>query len=211
MITAYNLLGSIFRGLGDSKTPLMAVGIACVLNIVGDLVFVCVFHMGATGAAWATVIAQFVSVVISFLIIRKVRLPFQFRKTDFRLHKDYARNIIQIGTPIALQDFLVGASFLELMAVVNQIGVEASAGAGVANKVCSFIMLVPGAFMQSMSAFVAQNQGAGYFDRSKKALKTGIAVSTAFWRWVPVSHRPCYTLFYRITDYYVLRILYVFR
>ena len=180
VITAYNLLGSIFRGLGDSKTPLMAVGIACVLNIIGDLLFVCVFHMGATGAAWATVIAQLISVVISFLIIRKVRLPFQFRKADFRLHKDYARNIIQIGTPIALQDFLVGASFLVLIAIVNQIGVEASAGAGVANKVCSFIMLVPGAFMQSMSAFVAQNQGAGFFDRSKKALKTGIAVSTAF-------------------------------
>ena len=180
IITAYNLLGSIFRGLGDSKTPLIAVGIACVFNIIGDLVFVAGFDLGATGAALATVMAQFVSVIISFFIIRKKQLPFEFHRTDLKMERIQARNIIRIGTPIALQDFLVGISFLVILAIVNQISVTASAGVGVANKVCAFIMLVPIAFMQSMSAFVAQNYGAGHTDRAVKALKSGIAVSLLF-------------------------------
>ena len=180
VITAYNLLGSIFRGLGDSKTPLVAVGIACICNIIGDLIFVSVFGLGATGAAIATVIAQFISVVISFFIIRRLKLPFEIHRSDIRIHKPSARNIIHIGTPIALQDFLVGISFLVLVAIVNQISVDASAGVGVANKVCTFIMLIPIAFMQSMSAFVAQNQGAGRYERSNAALRNGIAVSAAF-------------------------------
>ena len=158
----------------------MAVGIACICNIIGDLIFVSVFGLGATGAAIATVIAQFISVVISFFIIRRLKLPFEIHRSDIRIHKPSARNIIHIGTPIALQDFLVGISFLVLVAIVNQISVDASAGVGVANKVCTFIMLIPIAFMQSMSAFVAQNQGAGRYERSNAALRNGIAVSAAF-------------------------------
>ena len=180
IITAYNLLGSIFRGLGDSKTPLIAVGIACVCNIAGDMLFVAVLGMGASGAALATVIAQLISVLISLRIIRRVQLPFAFRRSHIRLEKQEAASIIRIGIPIALQDFLVGISFLVLLAIVNSIGVTASAGMGVAEKVCAFIMLVPAAFMQSMSAFVAQNYGAGRIDRAKAAMKTGVAVSFAF-------------------------------
>ncbi|MCR5120908.1 MAG: MATE family efflux transporter [Ruminococcus sp.] len=180
IITAYNLLGSIFRGLGDSKTPLIAVGIACVFNIIGDLLFVAVLELGATGAALATVMAQLVSVIISFFIIRRTKLPFELHKSNLRIESIYAKNIVRIGTPIALQDFLVGISFLVLLAIVNQISVTASAGVGVANKVCAFIMLVPLSFMQSMSAFVAQNYGAGHTDRAVKALKSGIAVSLLF-------------------------------
>jgi len=180
VITAYNLLGSIFRGLGDSKTPLIAVGIACLFNIIGDLVFVAGFHLGASGAAIATVLAQLLSVVLSFLMIRRAKLPFEFRRENIRMKKSFATVIIRIGTPIALQDFLVGISFLVMLAIVNKLGVTASAGVGVAEKVCVFIMLVPIAFMQSMTAFVAQNYGAGLMDRAKKALKTGIAVSFAF-------------------------------
>lgn len=180
VITAYNLLGSVFRGLGDSKTPLIAVGIACVINIVGDLLFVAVFHMGAVGAAIATVIAQLVSVVISFAIIRKAKLPFMMKKDDMRFDKVFAKGIFRIGTPIALQEFLVGISFLVLLAIVNNISLTASAGVGVAEKVCAFIMLVPSAFMQSMSSFVAQNIGASKPDRAKKALIYGISVSFVF-------------------------------
>ncbi|MBR1750519.1 MAG: MATE family efflux transporter [Ruminococcus sp.] len=180
IITAYNLLGSIFRGLGDSKTPLIAVGIACVFNIIGDLLFVAVFGLGAAGAALATVIAQLISVIISLFIIRRTKLPFEFHRSNIRLVKASAVSIFRIGTPIALQDFLVGVSFLVMLAIVNSLGVTASAGVGVAEKVCAFIMLVPAAFMQSMSAFVAQNYGAGLIDRAKQALKTGIAVSFFF-------------------------------
>ena len=180
VITAYNLLGSIFRGLGDSRTPLIAVGIACAFNIIGDLLFVAVFHMGASGAALATVMAQLISVVISFVMIRHKKLPFEFHRAYIKLVKGYAAIIFRIGTPIALQDFLVGISFLVMLAIVNRLGVTASAGVGVAEKVCVFIMLVPLAFMQSMTAFVAQNYGAGKMKRARKALKTGVAVSFAF-------------------------------
>lgn len=180
VITAYNLLGSIFRGLGDSKTPLIAVGIACIFNIIGDLIFVAGFHMGASGAAVATVMAQLISVIISFIMIKRIKLPFEFHKNNIKLKKSFAAIIIRIGTPIALQDFLVGVSFLVLLAIVNEISVTASAGVGVAQKVCAFIMLVPLSFMQGMTAFVAQNYGAGLISRAKKALKTGVAISFVF-------------------------------
>lgn len=180
IITAYNLLGSVFRGLGDSKTPLIAVGVACVFNIIGDLVFVAVLKMGASGAALATVIAQLISVIISFIMIRHAKLPFEFLRTNIKLRKSCTSVIVRIGTPIALQDFLVGISFLIMLAIVNRIGLNASAGVGVAQKVCVFIMLVPISFMQSMTAFVAQNYGAGHMDRAKKALKNGITISFVF-------------------------------
>ena len=177
VIVAYNLIGCIFRGLGDSKTPLITVAIACVCNIAGDLLLCAVFHMGTEGAAIATVFAQIISVVASFLFIRKKELPFIIRRTDIRIHREYLGKMVGFGAPIALQDLLVSISFLIILAIVNSMGVIASAGVGVAEKVCAFIMLMSSAFMQSMSAFVAQNYGAGLMRRARKALHYGIAVS----------------------------------
>jgi len=178
-IVAYNLVGSIFRGIGDSKIPLLTVAIACVLNILGDLLLVAVFNLGAAGAALATVFAQAMSVILSLLIIRKRKLPFVFSKKNLRLNSVHVKAIFRLGTPIALQDLLVSISFLAILAIVNSIGLMESAGVGVAEKVCAFIMLIPSAFMQSMSAFVAQNVGAKRFDRARKALLYGIASSLA--------------------------------
>jgi len=178
-IVAYNLVGSIFRGIGDSKIPLITVAIACVLNIGGDLLMVAVFHMGAAGAAYATVFAQAVSVLLSLLIIRRKALPFSFSMRDIRPRWPLIRETLQLGTPIALQDLLVSFSFLFITAIVNNLGLTASAGVGVAEKLCGFLMLVPSAYMQSMSAFVAQNIGAGKPERAKKALLCGIASSLA--------------------------------
>lgn len=177
VIVAYNLIGCIFRGLGDSKTPLVTVAIACVCNIVGDLILCAGFRMGTEGAAIATVFAQVVSVVVSFFLIQKKDLPFTMKKENIRIHGVYLRKMVSFGVPIALQDLLVSMSFLIILAIVNAMGVTASAGVGVAEKVCAFIMLISSAFMQSMSAFVAQNYGAGRMDRAKKALHYGIAVS----------------------------------
>lgn len=177
VIVAYNLIGCIFRGLGDSKTPLITVAIACVCNIAGDLLLCAVFHMGTEGAAIATVFAQIISVVASFLFIRKKELPFIIRRTDIRIHREYLGKMVGFGAPIALQDLLVSISFLIILAILNSMGVIASAGVGVAEKVCAFIMLISSAFMQSMSAFVAQNYGAGLMRRARKALHYGIAVS----------------------------------
>ena len=179
-IIAYNLIGSIFRGFGDSHTPLMTVMIACFFNIVGDLTLVAVLHMGAAGAAIATVAAQLLSVIISFLLIRRRKFPFEFSRACIRWNGSIVRKIVVLGLPIGLQDFLVGASFLVVLAIVNSLGLIASAGVGVAEKVCGFIMLVPAAFMQAMSAFVAQNRGAGKLDRAFRGLRYAIIVSTTF-------------------------------
>ena len=178
-IIAYNLIGSIFRGIGDSKTPLLTVLIACFFNIAGDLLLVAVFRMGTSGAAIATVAAQAVSVVISLLLMRRKTLPFHVQKEELRFRSDVILQVTKLGLPIALQDLLVGISFLVLLAIVNSLGLIASAGVGVAEKVCAFIMLIPAAFMQAMAAFVAQNMGANRYDRAKKALLYAIGVSAA--------------------------------
>ena len=178
-IVSYNVLGAVFRGIGDSKTPLMTVAIACVINIAGDLLLVAVFHMGAAGAALATVAAQAASVVISLFVIRKKGLPFPFSRSFIRFRKHLILKELKLGTPVALQELLVGFSFLVIQTVVNSFGVTDSAAIGVGEKVCVFIMLVPSACMQSMSAFTAQNMGAGKPERAKRALGCGISVSFA--------------------------------
>ena len=177
VIVAYNLIGCILRGLGDSRTPLITVAIACVFNVAGDLLLCAVFGMGTAGTAIATVFAQIVSVIVSFILISKKDLPFTIKKENIRIHKTYLRKMTAFGAPIALQDLLVSISFLIILAIVNDMGVIASAGVGVAEKVCAFIMLISSAYMQSMSAFVAQNYGAGRLTRTRKALHYGIAVS----------------------------------
>ena len=177
VVIAYNLIGCIFRGLGDSRTPLVTVAIACACNIAGDLILCGPFHMGTAGAAIATVFAQVISVIGSYFMIAKKELPFEIDRKNFAFHTSYLRRMIYFGAPIALQDLLVNISFLIILAIINSMGVVASAGVGVAEKVCAFIMLISSAFMQSMAAFVAQNYGAGKLDRAKKALHVGVAIS----------------------------------
>ena len=176
-IVAYNLIGSIFHGIGDSRTPLITVAIACVLNILGDLLLVAMFDLGASGAAIATVAAQTASVVISLLLIRRRTLPFHFSIKYITPRGGHIRQILRLGIPIALQELLVSISFLFLTAIINDIGLTESAGVGVADKMCGFLMLLPSAYMQAMSAFVAQNIGAGKPERARRALWCGIGSS----------------------------------
>ena len=172
-IVAYNVISAIFRGLGDSKSPLIFVAIACVVNIVGDFIFVAIFNWNVVGAAFATVIAQAVSVVISLIIMKKKSLPFTIKKKDFYLNREVKRFMI-IGTPLALQEFLTQMSFLALCAFVNRLGLEASSGYGVACKVVNFVMLVPSALMQSMTSIVSQNVGAKKEKRAVEVMTTGM-------------------------------------
>ncbi len=178
-IVAYNLLGSIFRGMGDSATPLLTVFIACICNIGGDLLLVAGLHMQAAGAAIATVGAQAISVVISLIVIRRRGLPFSFGKSSMYPQKKLILKMARLGAPIALQDCLVSLSFLMINAFVNSLGLIFSAGVGVAEKVCAFIMLVPSSFSQSLSAFVAQNAGAGKYDRAGRSMACGMMLSIA--------------------------------
>ena len=174
-IVAYNLLSAIFRGLGDSKSPLLFVLVACIVNIVGDLVLVAGLHMDAAGAAFATVFAQAVSVVFAVVILFKKQLPFHIGKSDLGFHSQCSK-FLSIGLPLALQEFLTQVSFLALCAFVNRLGLEASSGYGVACKIVNFAMLIPSSLMQSMASFVSQNVGAGNEKRAKKAMFTGIGI-----------------------------------
>ena len=178
-IVAYNLLAAIFRGLGDSKSPLLFVLVACIVNIIGDLVFVAVLHMDAAGAALATVMAQAVSVVCAIGLLVKKKLPFTVQKSDFGFNLQ-CRKFLSIGLPLALQEFLTQLSFLALCAFVNRLGLEASSGYGVACKIVNFAMLIPSSLMQSMASFVSQNVGAGNQKRARKAMFTGIGIGLVF-------------------------------
>ena len=177
-IVAYNLLSAIFRGLGDSKSPLLFVLVACIVNIIGDLILVAGLHMDAAGAAIATVTAQALSVVFAVMLLLKKDLPFAITKKDFRLNPQ-CRKFLKIGLPLALQEFLTQISFLALCAFVNRLGLEASSGYGVACKIVNFAMLVPSSLMQSMASFVSQNIGAGKKKRAKQSMFTGIGVGLA--------------------------------
>lgn len=165
-IVAYNLMAAIFRGLGDSKSPLLFVLVAGL-------------KMDAAGAAAATVLAQAVSVVFAIVMLVKKDLPFTIKKSDFRLDVQ-CRKFLEIGLPLALQEFLTQLSFLALCAFVNRLGLAASSGYGVACKIVNFAMLIPSALMQSMASFVAQNVGAGNPKRAQKAMLTGIGVGLMF-------------------------------
>lgn len=174
-IVVYNLLSAIFRGLGDSKSPLLFVLVACIVNVIGDLALVAGLHMDAAGAAIATVSAQALSVVFAVVLLIKKELPFSIARKDFRLNPQ-CKKFLKIGLPLALQEFLTQVSFLALCAFVNRLGLEASSGYGVACKIVNFAMLVPSALMQSMASFVSQNIGAGKKKRAKKSMFTGIGV-----------------------------------
>lgn len=174
-IVAYNVLSAIFRGLGDSNSPLLFVFVACIVNVVGDLVLVAGLGMDAMGAALATVFAQALSVVFAIVRLVKKGLPFTITRYDFRWNPQCGK-FLQIGLSLALQECLTQGSFLALCAFVNRLGLEASSGYGVACKIVNFAMLIPSALMQSTSSFVSQNVGAGEQKRAKKTMFTGIGI-----------------------------------
>lgn len=176
-IVAFNSISGLFRGVGDSRSPLLFIAIACGVNVLGDLLLVGVFRMDVAGAAIATIFAQGVSVVFSVVKIRRGALPFPVGRENFRNIAASALRIVKMGLPIAAQEFLVNISFLIIMSILNSIGLAASAAIGIAEKLFVFLALVPMSFTSSLSAFVAQNVGAGQERRALKALGAAVAVS----------------------------------
>ena len=174
-VVFYNLLSCIFRGLGNSRLPLIFVSIACVVNIILDLLFIAVMGMNVAGAALATISAQAVSVVLSMFVIRKEKLPFVFAVKDIHFGKEIL-SFVRFGAPLALQELLTNLTFLALCAFINNLGLDASNGYGIAQKIQSFVMLIPASIMQCMASFVAQNVGAGKFDRARKGMLYGMSV-----------------------------------
>lgn len=179
IIIAYNVISGVLRGVGNANLPFLFVGVACVVNIIGDLLFVAVFHMDAAGAALATVLAQLVSVLMSIRVLGRQKLPISFSRKQCRVYGWELKRILNVGVPIALQEAMVQVSFLVINSVVNNMGLMEAAGYGVAQKIVSFIMLVPSSIMQSVSAFVAQNIGAGKEDRARQGMMTAMVTGCA--------------------------------
>ena len=176
-IVMFNALSGIFRGIGDSKTPLVLMAISCISNIIGDLILVGTFGLGSSGAAIATVFAQGISVVSAFVIIRKKGFGFETKRECLKPSKEATSLILKYGLPIAAQELLTGVSFMVILAILNDFGLIESAGVGVAEKICGLMFIVPGAMMAAVSAFSAQNVGAGLHDRAKKGMFYGMAVT----------------------------------
>ena len=179
-ITAYNILGSVFRGLGDSKSPMYFIAVSCVINILLDLVFIGLLHMTSAGAALATVISQTVSVVIALIAIGKKGIGVSLRKADFRPESKTIGSILKIGVPVSLQDGFIQISFLIITVIANMRGVEAAAAVGIVEKIISVLFLVPSSMLSAISAIAAQNLGAGLHFRARRTLSYGIGICLGY-------------------------------
>ena len=177
-IFGYNAISAIQRGMGDSVHPLIFVGIACLVNVGLDIWFVKYLGMGAAGAAWATVIAQGISLICAALYLGRHSFLFDFKPKSFRIDMDKARMMFKIGIPSSIQSVFVNLSFLIMTALVNVIGgVTASAAVGVVGKLNSFGVLPAVAMSSSVSAFAAQNIGARKLDRAKKCVWSAMGIA----------------------------------
>ena len=175
-ITAYNVIASVFRGLGDSKSPMIYIAIACFFNIVLDFIFMGNLQMGAEGAALATVIAQAASVIISLFaaILKREKSPSEKEKLKFSSKE--AKEIFKIGIPVACQDGFIQISFLLITVIANKRGVNVAAAVGIVEKIISFLFLVPSSLLSSISAIASQNIGAKKINRAEKTLSYGIKI-----------------------------------
>lgn len=180
LITAYNIISSIFRGLGDSKSPMYFIAVACGVNIVLDYVFIGGLHFGASGAALGTTLAQTISVIVALIAIRKKDTGISLKRSDLKPEGKTLKNILGIGIPISLQDGFIQISFIVITIIVNQRGLNDAAAVGIVEKIISFVFLVPSSMLSAVSAIAAQNIGAGKDKRATKTLKYAIMISMSF-------------------------------
>ncbi len=179
-IMAYNVISGIFRGAGDSRRPMYFVGIACVVNIVLDFVFIGVCGLGAAGAALGTICGQAVSVAVSFVVMRRCNFGFRITRQDIRPDRMIASQILKVGAPIALQDGLIQIAFIVITVIANSRGLVAAAAVGIVEKLISFMFLVPSAFLSSISALTAQNMGAQKPERARQSLRYGLTITVCW-------------------------------
>lgn len=179
-ITAYNIISSIFRGLGDSKSPMYFIAIACAANIGLDYAFMGALHLGPAGAALGTTLSQAVSVVVSIIVVRRARAGIRLKKEDFKPKRDVMGSLLRIGIPIAVQDGLIQVAFIVITIIANRRGLNDAAAVGIVEKIMSFIFLVPSSMLSTVSALGAQNIGAGKPERAKTTMRYGILITTCF-------------------------------
>lgn len=179
-IIAFNVIAAVFRGLGDSNTPLKIVAVACAINVGGDFLLTGFFGMGTAGVAIATAAAQLISSAYGIRVMRKQKLPFDFHKKDIRLEKQSSGKILAVGLPVAMQDTLIQISFILITVIANTRGLIDSSAVGVVEKLIMFMFLVPSALLSSISAITAQNIGAGKPERAVQTRNFGMLIGMSF-------------------------------
>ena len=179
-ITAYNIISSIFRGMGDSKSPMYFVAAACAANIALDYLFMGALHMGPSGAALGTSLSQAVSVVIALMVIRRHSGSLAVKKKDFRPVRPVMSKILKIGIPIATQDGLIQVAFIIITIIANRRGLTDAAAVGIVEKIISFLFLVPSSMLSTVSALGAQNIGAGKPERARLTLRYAAFMAICF-------------------------------
>lgn len=179
-ITAYNVIASIFRGLGDSKSPMYFIAVACVANIVLDYLFIGALHMGPAGAALGTTLSQTISVAVSLLVILKKKTGISVKRADFRPERVTMGQVLKIGVPIAAQDGFIQVAFIIITIIANRRGLSVAAAVGIVEKIISFLFLVPSSMLSTVSALGAQNMGAGKYERADQILRYAMGIAVGF-------------------------------
>ena len=185
-ITAYNIISSVFRGMGDSKTPMYFIAIACVVNIALDYLFMGAMHFGPTGAALGTTLSQAISVIVAFAFIRKKR-SITIERSDLKPSRASMGKLLSIGVPVAMQDGLIQIAFIIITVIANRRGLNDAAAVGIVEKIMSFLFLVPSSMLSAVSALGAQNIGANKPERAIKTLRYAIIITVSFGLIVAVS------------------------
>ena len=179
-ITAYNVIASIFRGLGDSKSPMYFIAVACVANIALDYLFIGALHMGPAGAALGTTLSQTISVAVSLLVILKKKTGISVKRADFRPERVTMGQVLKIGVPIAAQDGFIQVAFILITIIANRRGLSVAAAVGIVEKIISFLFLVPSSMLSTVSALGAQNMGAGKYERADQILRYAMGIAVGF-------------------------------
>lgn len=179
-ITAYNIISSTFRGMGDSKSPMYFIAVACVFNIALDYLFIGHMGMGAAGAALGTTLSQTISVIISLTVIIKRKMIPDIAKTDFKPQKNILSKLLKIGFPVAVQDGFIQIAFIIITIIANRRGLNDAAAVGIVEKIIGILFLVPSSLLSTVSALSAQNIGAKKYDRADKTLKYAVIITVIF-------------------------------
>ncbi len=190
-ITAYNVISAVFRGMGDSKSPMYFIAVACIANIGLDYLFIGALHMGPAGAALGTTLSQAVSVILALAVILKRKTGICVTKADFKPCRPVMESILKIGVPIALQDGLIQIAFIVITVIANNRGMNDSAAVGIVEKIIGFLFLVPSSMLSTVSALGAQNIGAGKPKRAVETLRYAVLLAVGFGCVVAVSIQFC--------------------
>lgn len=179
-ITAYNIISSIFRGLGDSKSPMIFIAVACAANIALDYIFIGIMGLGPAGAALGTTLSQAISVVFSLTVILRKKSGISLERRDLHPQRDTMGRLLRIGVPVAAQDGLIQIAFIVITVIANRRGLDAAAAVGIVEKIISFVFLVPSSMLSTVSALCAQNIGAGKQARAEQTLRYAIIIAVSF-------------------------------